>query len=426
MSRTTHHTTASWRFVLPLGLVLMFVVPQAGAAEDITGDWDMTMEFGGRQSFATLSVAKSADGSFTGKWGRDDLSNVRFDGEKLAFTRTVQFGDNEFSMNYAGALKDGKLTGSFSTDNGEFDANGVRFKPKPPVVGVWDLAYKIGDRDVTAKLTVSEKADGAFDARWTSPMGESTISNVQFEGGKLTFDRTIKFNDREFTMTFEGVAQGDTLTGASKSDRGEIPIAGTRFGAGLIGKWEMTTNTDRGPMPSMLTIYPDLTGRQEFFGGEMPISELKLDGNQVTYALEMGFGDQTFKIDYKFTLQGKAFAGQSSSDRGSYEITGKKLEPAGGSALVGKWEFTRETPQGTRTNTLTVKEDMTATYSMRDNETPVTDLKVEGDQVSFKVTMTFNDREFSMNFKGRLEGNALTGEFATTRGTRPAVGKKVQ
>jgi len=426
MSRTTHHTTANGRFILALGLVLMFVVPQAGAAEDITGDWDMTMEFGGRQSFATLSVAKSADGSFTGKWGRDDLSNVRFDGGKLAFTRTVRFGDNEFSMDYAGALKDGKLTGSFSTDNGEFSANGVRFKPKPPVVGVWDLAYKIGDRDVTAKLIVSEKADGAFDARWTSPMGESTISNVQFEGGKLTFDRTIKFNEREFTMTFEGVAQGDALTGASKSDMGEIAVVGTRFGTALIGKWETTTNTDQGAMPSTLTVYPDLTARQEFFGGEMPVKDLKLDGDQVTYALELGFGDQTFRIDYKVKLQGNTFAGQTSSDRGTYDFTGKKLEPAGGSALVGKWEFTRETPQGTRTNTLTVKDDMTATYSMRNNEMPVTDLKVEGDQVSFKVTMTFNDREFSMDFKGRLEGNALTGEFTTSRGTRPAVGKKVQ
>ena len=118
-------------------------------------------------------------------------------------------------------------------------------------------------------------------------------------------------------------------------------------------------------------------------------------------------------IDYKLKLQGKTLTGQSSSERGTNEITGKKLEQAApavsaasaASGLVGKWEFTRETQQGTRTNTLTVKPDMTATYSMRDNEIPVTDLKVEGDQVSFKVTMTFNEQSFPMEFKGKLEGD---------------------
>jgi len=425
MSHATHRTSATRRLVLILGFVLAIGLPQVCAAEDITGDWDMTMEFGGRPSFALLSVAKQADGTLAAKWGRDDLSNVKFDGQKLTFTRTVRWGDNEFSLDYAGTLKDGKLTGALSSDQGEFPANGVRLKPKPAVVGVWDLAYKVGDRDTTSKLTVSEKPDGTLDAKWESQWGQSKIANVKLQDGKLTFDRTVSFNDREFTMTFEGTAQGDKLTGASKSDRGEIPIAGTRFGAALIGRWEMTTNIDQGPRTSTLTIYPDMTGRQEFFGGEMPITDLKLDGDQVTYALELGFGDQIFRIDYRFKLAGKTFAGQSSSDRGTYEITGKKLEQAG-SALVGKWEFTRETPQGTRTSTLTVKPDMTATYSMRDNEVPVTDLKVDGDQVSFKIEMTFNDRQFSMDFKGKVEGDTLKGTFTTARGDREAVGKKVQ
>ena len=215
-----------------------------------------------------------------------------------------------------------------SSDRGEFPANGVKIKPKPPVVGVWDLAYAIGDRDVTAKLIVSQKPDGTLDAKWASQMGESTISNVKFENGKLTFDRAVKFNDREFKMTFEGTAQGDKLTGVSKSDMGEIPVTGTRFGGALIGKWELTTTTDQGTRTSTLTVYPDLTGRQEFFGGETPIKDLKLEGDQVTYVLELGFGDQTFVINYKLKLQGKTLTGQSSSERGTNEITGKKLEQA--------------------------------------------------------------------------------------------------
>jgi len=429
--RYATNPSATRRLLVILGLVLAAGVP--ALAQDITGEWEMTMEFGGRQTFATLTITKNPDGTLAGKWGRDDLSNVKFDGQKLTFDRTVHWGDREFTLNYAGTLKDGKLTGTLSSDNGEFPVNGAKAKPKPPVLGVWDLAYSIGDRDVTAKLTVSQKPDGTLDAKWASQMGESAISNVKAEGNKITFDRTVKFNDREFKMTFEGMAQGDKLTGVSKSDMGEIPVTGTRFGSALIGKWELTMEIDQGPRTSTLTIYPDLTGRQEFFGGETPIKDLKLEGDQVTYVLELAFGDQTFVINYKLKLQGKTLTGQSSSERGTTEITGKKLAPAAApaaaaaaSALVGKWEFTRETQQGTRTNTLTIKPDMTATYSMRDNEIPVTDLKVEGDQVSFKVTMTFNEQSFPMEFKGKLEGGSLQGVFITSRGEREAVGKKVQ
>jgi hypothetical protein len=427
MRQATNHRSATGHRLAILGLVLVLGIPQVYAAEDITGDWDMAMEFGGRQNFATLSVAKKADGTYSGKWGRDDLSNVKFDGQKLSFTRTVRWGDNEITLDYAGTLKDGKLVGTLSSDNGDFPANGVKIKPKAPPIGVWDLSYAIGDRDVTAKLIVSERPDGKLDARWDSQMGESTIANVKIDGGKLTFDRTVKFNDRDFKMTFEGVAQGDKLTGASKSDMGDIPVAGTRFGAALIGKWAMTTEVDQGPRESTLTVYPDLTARQEFFGGETPVKNFKLEGDQMTYALELGFGDQVFVIDYKLKLQNGVLTGESSSERGTNKMTGKKMQQAApaASSAVGKWEFTRETQQGTRTSTLTIKPDMTGTYTMRDNETPISNLKVNGNDVTFTITRTFNDQEFKMEFKGKVEGDTLKGAFITNQGEREAVGKRV-
>jgi hypothetical protein len=165
------------------------------------------------------------------------------------------------------------------------------------------------------------------------------------------------------------------------------------------------------------------------------MKDLKIEGNQVTFALETSFGDQTMQMNFKGTIENGVLKGQMTSERGTTEITGKKLPPAAapaagaavaGAGIVGTWEFTRETQQGTRTSTLTIKPDMTGTYKMRDTEVPVTDLKVSGDQVSFKVTMTYNGNEVPMEFKGKLEGSTLKGEFTTSRGTREAVGKKVQ
>ena len=165
------------------------------------------------------------------------------------------------------------------------------------------------------------------------------------------------------------------------------------------------------------------TGRYEFFGGEIPIKNLKLEGNQVTFTLETGFGDQTFTLNFKGTLDGNNLKGQMTSDRGTSEITGKKVEAA--SPAVGTWEFTRETSQGTRTSTLKINPDMTGTYSFRDNPVDIKDLKVDGNNVSFKIEMSFNDRQFTMEFKGTVEGKTLKGEFITQRGAREAIGKKI-
>jgi hypothetical protein len=329
MNQVLCHKSRGRYLIGAILFTLAIGIPQVlAAAEEVAGDWEITMDFNGRQTFATLSIAKKPDGTLTGKWGSSDLSNVKFDGQKLTFVRTIKFGDQEFSMNYAGTLKDGKLAGTVSSDRGEFAVNGTRKKPEPPAVGQWDLSYRFGDQDMTAKLVVSQKPDGALDAKWTSQFGESTISNVKSQDGKLSFTRKIKFNDNEFETTFEGTVAGDKLTGSSKSERGEIPVSGQRVGAALIGKWALTTTTDQGPRTSALIVRGDLTGRYETFGGEIPVKDLKLEGNQVSFKVTMGFGDQTREMEFKGTLDGKTLKGQSITQNGTREVTGKKVEAA--------------------------------------------------------------------------------------------------
>ena len=308
------------------GLLLLVQTSLVWAAEDIVGEWEMKMDFGGRDSFATLSITKNDDGTLSGKWGSSDLSDVKFDGEKLTFVRVIRFGDQEFSMDYSGVLKDGKLTGTMSSDRGEFAANGTRKKPKLPVLGQWDIKFNVMDRDINAKLIVSQAQDGKLEGKWTEEMGEHTISNIKFEGDKLTFVRQSKVEDFEFENTYEGTVKGDELTGMLKGEMGEWQANGKRFGTTLIGDWELTVTSDWGTRPGMMKIYSDLTGRYEFFGGEIPMKDLKFEGDQVTFYIEFGPPDQAFKMEFKGKLEGKTLKGQMESDRGTNEITGKKLE----------------------------------------------------------------------------------------------------
>jgi hypothetical protein len=308
--------------------------PQAPAADvtpaqaGVSGEWELASDFNGRQMFSTLTIAKSPDGTLTGKWGSTDLSNVKFDGQKLTFVRTMKFGDQEFIWNFAGALKDGKLAAQVSSDRGEYAVNGTRRLPESPAVGQWDLSYRFGERDMTAKLAVSQKPDGALDAKWISQFGESAISNVKCVNGKLSFTRKIKFNDNEFETTFEGTIANDKLTGTNKSERGEVPVTGQRFGAALIGKWELTSTSERGPRTNVLTVRGDLSGRYESFGGEIPVQDLKLDGNKVGFKVVTSFGDQTRETQFRGMLDGKTLKGLLVTQNGEREVTGKKIEAA--------------------------------------------------------------------------------------------------
>jgi hypothetical protein len=312
------------KFVLIFCFMLLMQTSLVLAEEEITGDWDITMEFEGQQRFATLIISKKEDGTLTGKWGSSELSNVKFQDGKLTFNRTVGPQDRQSTMDYEGTLKDGKLILTVSSDWGEFTAVGARPEPKLPVLGQWDINFNVGERDINAKLTITRKQDGTLEGIWDEE-GEHKVSDVKFQDGKLTFTRSSKVDDFGFETTYEGTLQGDKLIGKLKGEMGEWQANGQRVGAALIGVWELTTTSDWGTRENMMKIYSDLTGRYETFGGEVPMKNIKLEGDQVTFTLEMSFRGETFTMDFKGKLDGGTLKGQLTSDRGTSDVVGKKI-----------------------------------------------------------------------------------------------------
>jgi hypothetical protein len=421
---TLHRTIGKSVFLIWLLLLLAGPLPARGA-EGITGNWEITMDFNGWQTFARLSVSRNADGTLAGKWGTSELSDVKLEGQKLTFVLTVGAQGQEFQMTYEGTLKDGKLTGRISSDQGDWPANGARTKPRCLAVGDWDIKLTVQERDIKCKLSVSQKPDGALEGKWASEFGEHVVSDVKFQDGKLTFSRKSKFGDRQWESTYEGTVKGQKLTGKIDSEFGGMAANGQLAGGAIVGKWELTTTSDRGTRTRILTVYGDMTGRYQIFGdteAAVKIRDLKLEGASASFNMDMGPADQLFQMAFKGTLDGSTLKGRFTSSRGDSEVAGKRIDET--SALVGTWEITRQSSRGTRTNTLKINADMTGTYTSRDNEIPIRDLRVEGDQVTFKVIMRYGDREVPAEFKGKLDGTTLTGERTTSRGTDKFTGKK--
>lgn len=93
------------------------------------GEWDLLMDFQGREVPAKLTVTE-ADGGYAAKWssqrGEADLDDVKIADDTLSFSRTMERQGQEFTIDYTARIEDGKLTGQATTPMGDMPFTGTR------------------------------------------------------------------------------------------------------------------------------------------------------------------------------------------------------------------------------------------------------------------------------------------------------------
>jgi hypothetical protein len=91
-----------------------------------------------------------------------------------------------------------------------------------------------------------------------------------------------------------------------------------------------------------------------------------------------------------------------------------KVDPTG----TWKWSQTGQNGQA-RETTLKIKQDgdkLKGTVSGRNNtENEVEDLKLKGNEISFKVTREFQNNKFTQKFNGKIMGNTIKGKIEFER-----------
>ncbi len=195
-------------------------------------------------------------------------------------------------------------------------------------IGEWDIKMKFNDREVTSNLTITQGEDGSFAGKWKSQWGESKLTDVVFKDDKLSFTRTSKYGDREWKSTFEGTVAGNDLKGKIKSEWGEFDANGTLVTPSVFGKWEITSESRRGTRKRTLTLNEDMTGTYQMRDREVPIKDLKIDQQQITFKLDMNFGERSFTMDFKGKFDGDTIDGEFITSRGSRKATGKRVDTA--------------------------------------------------------------------------------------------------
>ena len=296
-----------------------------GGAEPY-GEWLVKAEFNGRQMESILSFSRNDQGALTGQWisfwGINDLENVRFDNGQLTFTQVIRPASGDtMTASFKGTIANRQLSGTISSDRGEYHLTGERLRRMSWAAGDWDMTVKMGDREFAATLVVRPGLDNTLKAEWQSQWGEHKITDVELDRGTLRFKRTSKVQDREWTSTFEGSIQGDTLSGTFRSERGEAAAVGKRRGAALVGDWVLDLTSERGSRKQRLRVNPDLTGLY----GTTRLEKVRLEGEQVGFDVVWQFGDRTFESKFVGKLVDSKLEGDLTSERGTAKVTGTKL-----------------------------------------------------------------------------------------------------
>jgi len=320
----------SLKAALFISLVLVVFAGLASAQQSrrggLYGDWIVKAEFNGRQMESVLSFSRNQEGNMTGQWisfmGVNELKDVKFEEGQLSFTRVSPGRDGQTSTStFKGTIAEGKLSGTVTSERGDYALTGERAPRMPRAAGIWDIKLKMNEREVPATLILGADKEGALTAQWKSERGEPTISDVQYERGTLTFKAKSANADRAWEATFEGTIEQDKLTGTLKSERGEIAVEGTRKGAPLIGTWNLEATSERGTRAQRLTVNPDLSGRY----GAIPIKQINFQDGKVDFPVVMQFGDQSFEMRFSGKIEDSKLVGELTSDRGSQKITGTKV-----------------------------------------------------------------------------------------------------
>ena len=292
------------------------------------GDWQIKYQAGERQREAIISFSRDSEGNRTGQWisfmSLSDLDDLNYEDGKLSFSRSSRNREGETTTSkFTGTIQDGILSGTMSSDRGEYKVEG---KPSPRIsraIGTWQMKLKNEDREFESTIVVKADKEGNLSAEWQSERGNLEIPEVQYERGNLTFSVERKTEERQWQASFAGTIERetDTLTGTLKSNRGEIEAVGKRAGTALIGTWMLESTSERGTRKQRLMVNPDMSGLY----GATPIKKVNLEGNQVSFKIVLEFGDQTFERGFEGKLEDSKLTGELTSSRGSQKITGKKV-----------------------------------------------------------------------------------------------------
>lgn len=291
--------------------------------------------------------------------------------------------------------------------------------------GDWLLKMKVNDREWESILTFSRDSEGNRTAHWISFWGVDEVQDLEVADGNLSFKQVRQNREGESTTTeFQGKIEDGKLTGKFSGPMGEFEMTGERMGRmpRAVGTWEIEFTMGEREIQSALVVTADEEGSLSVSWPservQHTISDVQYERGNLTFKSSSKMGEREWESTFEGEIEQDSLTGVLKSQRGELEVTGKRK----GAPIIGIWNLDVASERGERKQRLRVYPDLSARYGTL----PVEKVTLEGDQVSFKIVLEFGEREFELSFAGTLDGEKLSGELTSSRGTSKVTGTKVE
>lgn len=303
---------------------------------------------------------------------------------------------------------------------------------KADITGDWLLKVSFDEIQVDAILSLSKDTAGKLTGRWINGWGVTELKDVNYVENKISFVHVDTFRDTESTANFTGRINDDKLSGTLSGQRSISTVEGKRIKPipAPVGHWYIKTEinekepgvTIKGLLHSFITIKANkdgkLTGEWQDGNGTILIIDVNFTQNKLTFSRKITVEGLERVLSYELTVKGDTLSGTAKSQQGERQVEGELLF----AALIGKWELTITSERGTRTQILQINRDLSGLYGA----IPIDNISFSDNRVGFKFVMQIRDQKVKNEFKGKLEGEKLTGDLTSFGGTtRKVDGKKL-
>ena len=288
--------------------------------------------------------------------------------------------------------------------------------------GDWRIKMQFGEREFESILAFSRNQERQYTGQWISFFGITELDDVKFEDGKLSFTQVTRFGGDERTSKFTGTVERGELSGLLVSDDRDTEIKGKRAPRTPrgVGSWDMTITAGEREFTGILAISADeegnLSGMWKSQRGDGKLLDVKYQDRKLTYTRVIEREGNRMELAFEGTLGFTSLEGAYKGDGIEAAVTGTRI----GAAIMGTWNLDLDTERGPRKQRLRVNPDMSALYG----STVIEKIDLDGDKVSFKYVVTFNDQDYETSFAGKIADSKLTGEVTTSRGTSKVTGTR--
>jgi hypothetical protein len=94
----------------------------------------------------------------------------------------------------------------------------------PPAVGAWDVNINTPVGAQAGVWTLNADGTGIMG----SDQGDQAIDGITYDGNSVVFSVDIDAGGQSMSLSFDGMAMGDTISGEFSSDFGAFDVTGTR------------------------------------------------------------------------------------------------------------------------------------------------------------------------------------------------------